>query len=239
MSEWWTYSLSDFLLFSPRTYYRLFELYNRAIWPAQLVALALGAAILGLLRVRAAWQGRAVAVLLAACWAFVAWAFLLERYSTINWAASYFAVAFLLEALLLLWRGGVQGLSFRPRPDLVGCAGLSIFLFALVLQPLIGPLLGRPWTQVEVFGIAPDPTVIATMGLLLVASGRVAWEFLVIPLSWCAISGATLWAMGSSDAAIPILVASLVLLLAIWNSFHGARDRSRRVSRSREEAATP
>jgi Family of unknown function (DUF6064) len=238
MSEWWTYSLSDFLLFSPRTYYRLFELHNRAIWPAQLVALALGAAILGLLRVRAAWQGRVVAVLLAACWAFVAWAFLLERYSTINWAASYFAVAFLLEALLLLWRRGVQGLSFRPRPDLVGCAGLSIFLFALVLQPLIGPLLGRPWTQVEVFGIAPDPTVIATMGLLLVASGRVAWEFLVIPLSWCAISGATLWAMGSSDAVVPALAASLVLLLAIWNSFPRA-DRSRRMLRSRGEVASP
>jgi hypothetical protein len=33
MSEWWTYSLSDFLLFSPRTYYRLFELYNLAVWP--------------------------------------------------------------------------------------------------------------------------------------------------------------------------------------------------------------
>jgi hypothetical protein len=31
MSEWWTYSLWDFLLFSPRTYYRLFELYNLAI----------------------------------------------------------------------------------------------------------------------------------------------------------------------------------------------------------------
>ena len=50
MSEWWTYSLSDFLLFSPRTYYRLFELYNAAIWPAQMLALALGLAILALLR---------------------------------------------------------------------------------------------------------------------------------------------------------------------------------------------
>ncbi len=36
MSEWWTYTLSDFLLFSARTYYRLFELYNRDVWPAQL-----------------------------------------------------------------------------------------------------------------------------------------------------------------------------------------------------------
>ena len=116
MAEWWTYSLSDFLLFSPRTYYRLFELYNRAIWPMQLVALALGAAILGLLRVGAAWQGRAVAVLLAACWAFVAWAFLLERYSTINWAASYFAVAFLLEALHFSGEVACRASRFGLRP---------------------------------------------------------------------------------------------------------------------------
>ena len=43
MSEWWTYSLSDFLLFSPRTYRRLFELYNAQVWPAHLVAVGLGA----------------------------------------------------------------------------------------------------------------------------------------------------------------------------------------------------
>ena len=49
MSEWWTYTLSDFLLFSPRTYYRLFELYNAEIWPAQIVALTLGVVLVGLL----------------------------------------------------------------------------------------------------------------------------------------------------------------------------------------------
>src|SRR5205807_4521090 len=49
MSEWWTYSLSDFLLFSPRTYYRLFELYNLALWPGQIAAIALGIVLLALL----------------------------------------------------------------------------------------------------------------------------------------------------------------------------------------------
>ena len=34
MSEWWSYSPSDFLLFSARTYYRLFEIHNAALWPA-------------------------------------------------------------------------------------------------------------------------------------------------------------------------------------------------------------
>jgi hypothetical protein len=84
MSEWWTYSLSDFLLFSPRTYYRLFELYNLAVWPWHVLAIVLGLAVLVLWLRRGAWQGRSVAVILAACWLFVAWAYLLARYDTIT-----------------------------------------------------------------------------------------------------------------------------------------------------------
>ena len=45
MSEWWTYSLRDLLLFSQRTYTRLFELHNQEWWPLPLFALALGAVL--------------------------------------------------------------------------------------------------------------------------------------------------------------------------------------------------
>lgn len=88
MSEWWTYTLSDFLLFSARTYYRLFEIYNSEIWPAQILAIALGIATLVCLFRTKAWQGRVVTTILAVCWLWVAWAFHIERYATINWAAN-------------------------------------------------------------------------------------------------------------------------------------------------------
>jgi hypothetical protein len=218
MSEWWTYSLSDFLLFSPRTYYRLFELYNAAIWPLQLVGLALGVAILGLLLRDVAWRGRAIASALAGCWLWVAWAYFQKRYETINWAASYFAVGFAVEALLLVWSGVVlDRLRFRPIRDLIGLAGFCIFLFALLVHPLIGPLVGRPWPQVELFGAAPDPTVVATLGVL-VAAHRPHWELLVVPLVWCAIGGATLWTMQSPDALVMPVVAALALVLAVWKA---------------------
>ena len=108
MSEWWTYSLTNFLLFSPRTYYRLFELTNADVWPLQLVTLALGIAIAFLMLRPRAWSGRAIAAILAALWLLVAWAYLLERYDTINWAARYFAIAFVLQAALLVWTGVIR-----------------------------------------------------------------------------------------------------------------------------------
>src|SRR5690606_2249043 len=84
MSDWWTYRLSDFLLFSPDTYRRLFELYNAGIWPIQMAA-----ALLGLLALAAALRRSpreaAVLAILALCWAWVGWAFHLGHYQTINW----------------------------------------------------------------------------------------------------------------------------------------------------------
>ena len=114
MSEWWTYSLSDFLLFSARTYYRLFELYNLVVWPWHVLAIALGLAVLVSWLRRGAWQGRSVAVILAICWLFVAWAYLLAHYDTINWAAQLFRRG-------LCDRGAVAGLGW-PYPQLAVAA---------------------------------------------------------------------------------------------------------------------
>ena len=221
-AEWLTYSLSDFLLFSPRTYYRLFELHNRAIWPAQVPALALGLAILALSLRGGARQWRAAAAILATCWLWVAWAYLLERYDSINWAAKYLAAGFAAEALLLAWAGFRGRLILRPDAGWISRAALGILLFALVLQPLVGPLVGRAWAQVEIFGVTPDPTVVATLGALQLAADRTPWELLAIPLAWCAISGATAWAMGSPDALLMPAVAVATLALTSW------RELSRR-----------
>ncbi len=192
MSEWWTYRPSDFLLFAPRTYYRLFELYNQEIWPLHIVALAAGVTILVLLmRARAAWSGRVVAAVLAACWLWVAWAFHWQRYATINWAADYFAAGFVLQALLLIWIGVARDrLRFDSNPSTRARIGAAIFSFALIVQPFLGLLVGRHWSQLELFGVAPDPTALATVGLLL-AAHRVPWVALPLPVLWCLIGGMT------------------------------------------------
>ena len=213
MSEWWTYRPSDFLLFAPRTYYRLFELYNSEVWPVHIVALLAGVTILALMRSRTPWRGRLAAAMLAAGWLWVAWAFHWQRYATINWAASYFAVGFAIEALLLFWIGVVRDrLRFNTNRNASTRIGVAMFVFALIVQPLLGLLFGREWRQLEVFGVAPDPTVVATLGLLL-AANRINWIALPIPLLWCLLGGATLWVMNAADAfVLPVLAIILVLL---------------------------
>ncbi len=211
MSEWWTYSLSDFLLSSAHTYYRLFELYNIDIWPAQSVALALGCILLALLWRPRAGQGRTIAAILALCWIWVAWAYHWRHFLTINWAATYFAYAYAVEALLLIVFGVLaDDLAFEPG-SLTHRIGFTLVLFAVFAQPLIAPLVGRGFLQAEVFGVAPDPTAVATLGALLAGGRRALWRMGILPLTSCVLSGAVMWTLGSPDAPV-MMVAGLVVL---------------------------
>jgi hypothetical protein len=219
MSEWWTYRLSDLLLFSPQTYYRLFELYNTAIWPIQILTLTLGGGILILIWKNPPWQGRSISAILALCWLWVAYAYHLQRYATINWAATYFAIGFILQAGLLAWTGIIRGrLTYQPSTTALKRSGLGIFLFALIFQPLAAPALGKNWTQAEIFGIAPDPTVIATLGLLLLTTGKTYWGLFIIPILWCAISTAILWTMKSPNAFIVLFAMLIAIAFAVWKT---------------------
>jgi len=198
MSEWWTYRLSSFLMFSPRTYWRLIELHNLDVWPAHLAALAAGLALLWLATKRRAGAARVQAALLAVIWLWVGWAFHWQHYATINWAARYFALAFALQAVLLLGLGTWPRNTDRPPTSVaVQKLGWLLTVAGVLLYPLAGLLAGRPWTQVEMFGITPEPTALATLGLLLASaappSRPVRCVLAVIPTLSLMVGAATLW----------------------------------------------
>jgi hypothetical protein len=198
-SEWWTYRPSDFLMFSPRIYWRLFEQVNAVWWPA---AAALAALLLAALWRRAAWACGAV---LGAAWLLVAWAYHHQRFAPISGAAEVYALVFAAQGLLLplLLRHG------RLQPRAVAQALLAA---ALAGWPLLAALGGRPWQQAELFGLAPDPNTAATVALLLMWRPATAWTRLalgVVPALWCAGSAATLATMASWQALAPLAALAL------------------------------
>jgi hypothetical protein len=171
------------LLFSPRTYYRRFALYNAAVWPGQIAALLAGLAVALLLRRAELWRGRLALALLAAGWLWVAWGYFLQRYATINWAALYGAAAFAIEACCCP-RRPPRAMAERPdHRELADRIGWGL-LARLVLQPLAGPMFGHGWLEVQIIGLAPDPTVVATLGALLLARVRWRWLLLPLPIAW-------------------------------------------------------
>ena len=163
MTEWWTYGLSDFLMFSPQAYWRLVARYNAAWWPAQALATVAPLALLAAMRSRHAWAVRAGLLLLATGWGWLGWAFHWQRYAEIFLAAPWTAAACALQALLLVMAAALplRGVSRQP-------AAAAWLLAALaLLYPLLAPLTGHPWAEAEVFGFMPEPTALATLGAVL------------------------------------------------------------------------
>jgi hypothetical protein len=196
MPEWRTYQLSDFLMFSPRIYWRLVEQYNRDVWPWQLLGITAGAALMLLAMKRSPGVQRAIAALLAAAWLWTGWAFHWQRYAPINWAAEYLAMSFALQAALLLgWavfaRAGENG-AVGPR---IRVAGLVLAAAGVLLYPFVGLLAGRSLEQAEVFGLMPEPTALATLGLLLASGMRYRVWLAIIPALSFAAGLLTLWMM--------------------------------------------
>ena len=211
------WALEDLLPFEPRAYWRLFALENEALWPAQLALLAAGAALLFCLLGGRRPSGRWLGPALGAVWLWTGWQFVALRYGTLNWAAPTLAWAFYAEGVLLAALGPTGRLSFarRGRRDRIG---IGLIASALFVWPLLSRLDGRPWSEAEAAAIAPDPTAIATLGLLALA-GRDRWTALLClpPALWLAASALTLFTMGAWQgwAVLAALLAGLAAQAAI------------------------
>jgi hypothetical protein len=205
-----------YIPFSRDVFLSLFEIYNAAIWPAQIAAYALGllAVLLALKPYRG--SGRVVALLLAAAWLWNGVAYHMLHFATINWAAWIFGFFFVAQGLLLLVTGLLRGrLVFRFAGDAAGWAGLAMIAFAMAAYPLIGVLDGQAWPRLAPFGVAPCPTTIFTFGMLLLAEPRVPMHLLVLPALWSLIGGAAAWLIHiPQDLALPA-AALLTVALAL------------------------
>lgn len=192
MTEWWTYELSDFLMFSPQAYWRLVARHNEAGWPAQLPGQAAVLALPLLLARHAIGTRRAGLLLLALAWAAVGWFFHARLYAEIFLAAPWVAAACGLQALLLLFA------ALRPWHGTsnagVRTAGL-LLLAAAALYPLLAPLTGHAPREAEVFGWMPDPTALATIGAACMLPMRVGTRLLLstLPALSLALGIATRW----------------------------------------------
>ncbi|MEJ5988570.1 DUF6064 family protein [Ramlibacter sp. PS3R-8] len=165
MTEWWTYGLSDFLMFSPQAYWRLVARHNEAGWPVQVLGQAAVLALPLLMARDAAAMRRVALLLLALAWAAVGWFFHAKLYAEIFLGAPWVAAACGVQALLLLlaalapWHGTTSAA--------VRAFGLALLAVA-ALYPLLAPMTGHATREAEVFGWMPDPTALATIGALCV-----------------------------------------------------------------------
>ncbi len=218
MNDWASYSLQNFIPFTENVYFRLMERMGETFWPLHLLTLALGAGAIALILKH---HPRTACLLIAPVWVFVAVAFFIQRYGQLNWAGDYIGYAFLAQAVLLgliplLGRGLGKPRHWKSPPMVVGG---TLVCFGLVVQPLLAPLGGDSWYQAQVFGIHPDPTAIASLGVVLLGLRSLAmWVAAVIPLFWILISALTLLALDAPGVTALFSVLVIGVLGLVWES---------------------
>ena len=200
--------------FTVEQFFSVFERYNLAIWPAQVVAWLLGAAALAL-----ALRGRgsgAVAAVLAAFWMVMGAGYHLAFFRAINPAAVPAGLLFVAQGLLFALAATRRRLSFAVGRERHAWLGLALVAYAMIAYPLLGALAGHRFPRSPAFGVAPCPTTIFTFGVLLLTDRPVPRWLLPIPVLWSLVGLSAAIQLGvPEDFGLPVagLAGTAALLI--------------------------
>jgi len=173
------------LPFTTRDFFAVFAGYNAEIWPAQIVAYLLGGLVLIAVTLR--WRHAASFALgvLAVFWAWNGIAYHFYHFAIINPAAYGFTALFLAQAGLLAAAAFYsEPLRVEPARPLYAVVAWALILYAVAVYEWLGHLAGHGLMDGPMFGVAPCPTAIFTIGILLLLRGAGLTVLAIIPIIW-------------------------------------------------------
>ncbi len=221
--------------FTIAQFFAVFADYNSAIWPLQIIAYGLGILAILALWLRGTIVNHAILAVLALMWALNGIGYHFFFFAEINPIAKGFAAVFLLQSVLLTASILIPNdLRFEVQDDFRSKAGLSFLVYALFTYALLGYFAGRGLMAGPMFGVAPCPTTIFTIGMLILARGRFVVWLSIIPILWSLVGLAAAMQLGiPEDFGLPVAGATLFIVLwvpALW------RERDREMSGATTDA---
>ena len=218
--------------FTTNDFLAVFSAYNAAIWPFQIVAYGLGLVAVTAIFLPQHGLTRLAFAALAVLWAVTGIGYHLMFFARINPIAPVFAALFVLQSVLFLVSAIRPGdLRLHLGPDVRSVAGLITLLYALAIYPVLGVWAGHGLMAGPMFGVAPCPTTIFTIGILLIARGTWVIWLSIIPFLWSLIGWAAAIQLGiPEDLGMPVagavLAGALVVQVRATRHDNKARIRS-------------
>jgi hypothetical protein len=205
------------LPFTEQQFFAVIERYNTATHPA-----AVACVLLALFAALSPWLGsdwaRAPGRILAVLWAWMAVGYHFAFFTSINPAAWVFGGAFLGAAGVFFECTRRGMLTFERARGVRGAIALALLAYALVGYPVVARLSGQIFPRVPTFGL-PCPTVIFTLGMMVLAERPVPALLLVVPIAWSVIGTTAAVKLGVvEDYGLP--VTALVVLSLFWTDGH-------------------
>lgn len=192
------------------------EDFNRMVRPMQALAVAFGLVALWVLVRPQHVSGRLLGTILACSWGATGIFYHLGTFAELNFWDYPIGWAFIAQGVLLFWAGPVANkMSLENRAPLRRLTGLVLCVYALAGAPLLALVLGRDWAQAGYFALSPGPTIVFTLGALLMLNPRGVWFLWGLPL----LMSIPVTVLGSSlqlweDAMVlPLAVLAVVLFI--------------------------
>lgn len=230
--------------FTEQQFMGVFAAYNTAVWPLQLalVAVAVGL-IVATCFPHTPWLRRAAAIVLAVLWAWSGIVYHALHFAPVNPTARLFGAAFVLQALLYAYYGGVRGRTWfgGRQAGWLWAAGWTLVIYALAVYPLLGVLLGHHYPHRPTFGL-PCPLTLFSIGLAALSRPRHPRAVLVIPVLWAALGSTAAFTMGiwQDLALVPAAALGLFLLTIGGKGDSGAAEYTPTdTNRRRKDRARP
>jgi hypothetical protein len=203
------------LPFTREQFFDVIADYNVAVWPAQFVLTLLAVAIVVLVIRGPERAGRLVSYGLGLLWGWIALAYHLAFFWSINPAAPIFAAISIAAAATFVWIGGIRGqLRFQKRLSATAIVGLVVVMFALGGYHAVGEYIGHRFPAAPTFGL-PCPTTIFTVGILLMVAPDLPKALVVAPLAWAAIGSTAAFALGVTQDLGLVVVSVLGVYLLL------------------------
>lgn len=216
------------LPFTTEQFLSVFERYNLAIWPMQLVAYVLGLIVVGLAARPARHTSRIVSAILAFFWIWTGAVYHLTFFRQINGAAALFGALFIFQGLLFLLDGTVrQRLTFRAGTAPLSIVGWLFVAYAMAIYPVLGTLLGHGYPSSPTFGVTPCPLTIFTFGVLLWTRAETPLPryVLIIPFLWSLLGPWAAAALGIREDLGLLIAGLLGTALLLWRRSHISHPR--------------
>ncbi len=211
------------LPFTTEQFFDVFAAYNRAIWPVHVVIYAAAVLVLVTAARRPAWSGRGVLILLGVAWLLNGIGYHFTFFARINPAAYVFGGLFVIQGLAFLTYAIQRPLQLVFAADVPTAVAVSLIAYALVGYSAIGIALGHGWPRMPVFGVAPCPTTIFTLAMMMMVRPRPPWWLTVIPLIWAAIGTSAALLLGvPEDLGLPVAAIAFGLHRAVGRSAQSA-----------------
>jgi len=201
--------------FTTEQFFSVFEKYNHAIFPSQIILFLLVIFALIIIGSTIKQKDKVVAGILGVIWIWTGivyhWAF----FSHINILALGYGVVFILQGLFLIWEGIIlYNLKFVFRMTVQAFLGYFFILCGLIIYPVVGYMIEPNLSRTISVGL-PSPTIILTFGFLLLCDKKFSKYLLIIPSLWAVIGIIGVIKLGvyqESMMLIAAVIADVVIL---------------------------